>query len=99
MATSFHVHDGAGLITDEPGRYENTWRSTNVDMQTADITPRRTQRFAVNTSEQCSRRAAGFDDGSVISDLDSLVAVIGVSILSGNGAKIAIKCLQGVISC
>ena len=61
-------------------------------MQTADITPRRTQRFAVNTDEQCSCRAVGVDDDSVISDLDSLGTVTGVNILSGNGTKIATKC-------
>ena len=84
-------------IIDEPTRYEITLRSSN-GVQTADVTPRRTQAFSVIPDQQCDwstlNRTSGeaIDSGSVTADIDSLLTVTGVEIHSGTGTRLVIDC-------
>ena len=84
-------------IVDTADRYEITIRSTDLP-QTADITPRRTQSFSVDTGEQCSWIATNrdtsvvLDSGTVTADVDSFVTFTGASIVGGTGTRLVIDC-------
>lgn len=87
-------HDFGDLILDEPARYAITLRSTSGD-QTADVTPRRLQQFAVtpgasyawtNTNATTS---AVIQAGTATADASGLVTIPGVQILAdGNRLEI-----------
>lgn len=85
------------VIVDLPNRYEITLKS-NAGTQTADITPRRTQRFTVNANTFCSWTTTRADSGArlasgtVRADSDALVTVNRVQILNGSGTRLAINC-------
>ncbi len=94
-ATAFNDFDTP--IVDEAKRYEITIKSTSV-VQTADITPRRTQLFRLNATDQCNWTAidrnssASLGGGTVTADVDSLVTVQGVNIVTGVGTRLVITC-------
>ncbi|MEM7258897.1 MAG: Ig-like domain-containing protein, partial [Pseudomonadota bacterium] len=85
------------LIVDLPDQYEITLRSTDA-AQTADITPRRTQRFSVDSGDTCDWSAtdaatdATLGSGTVTADVDSLVTVPDVAIQTGDGTRLVISC-------
>ena len=85
----------AKSIVDEPKRYEVSVRSTS-DVQTADITPRNTQRFSVRAGEQCGWRTLYgrkvLAQGSVTADPDGLLTIADVTIRKGKGTRIVIEC-------
>ena len=84
-------------VLDEPRRYEISLRSTE-GVQTADITPRNTQRFKVQAGVQCQwtttsnneRRKLG--KGVVAADRDSLITVKNVAIHTDKGTLLSISC-------
>ena len=84
-------------IVDQTDRYEITLRSTASE-QTADITPRRTQQFSVSASDTCAWSTTNRNDsqliatGVVTADIDSLVTVTDVSIVTGIGSRLVIDC-------
>jgi len=84
-------------IVDLADTYEITIKSTGA-VQTADITPRRTQEFNRNANDQCAWTATDRDTGnsvgagSVVADADSLVTVQGVTVVGGTGTRLVIDC-------
>ncbi len=87
----------AAPIVDQPGRYEISIRSTAGE-QTASITPRRTQGFAVIAGEQCNWTATDNNNGGRISSgvttvsSDSLLTVRNVPLRTGSGTLLSINC-------
>ena len=97
-ATLHYAFDGVGSIVDQPAQYEITIRSTSGNNQSADITPRRTQRFSVNPGTSCNWAATDRNNSQLIgagvveADIDSLVTVVGVPVVTGTGTRLAIDC-------
>jgi len=83
-------------IVDEPGRYEISLRSRNDD-QTADITPRNTQRFKLQPGQSCewvtssNNKRKTYGKGTVTVDKDALVTVRQVPI-TYKGTRLSINC-------
>jgi len=90
----------AASIVDQAKRYEISLRSTGA-AQTADITPRRTQQFDPNPGQQCDWAAIDnstsqtFASGSATVDVDSLLTIPAVSIMTGAGTRLVIDCGSG----
>ena len=85
----------AKSIVDEPRRYEITLRSKS-QAQSANITPRNTQRFSVRPGERCSWKAVSrrktTGSGTVVVDADGLVTVPKVVITPRKGTRVTIQC-------
>ncbi len=87
----------AAEIVDLPGQYSISLRSLS-GVQTAAITPRRTQQFAPDPGTQCTwvttdnNTGLNLSSGSVTVDLDSLVTVSGTTIAAGSGTRLSIDC-------
>jgi len=83
-------------IVDKPRLYEISLRSTTDD-QTADITPRNTQRFSVRPGEQCAwmtssnNKRRTIAKGTVTADKDALITILQVPI-SYKGTRVTIDC-------
>ena len=83
-------------IVDEPGRYEISLRSQTND-QTADITPRKTQRFKLQPGQRCEwvtsshNKRRTYAKGTVSADADALVTVPQVPI-TYKGTRLSINC-------
>ena len=86
----------ADPIVDEPARYEISLRS-QVDDQTADITPRNTQRFNPQPGQSCewvtssNNKRRTYAKGTVIADDDALVTVRQVPVRY-KGTRLSINC-------
>lgn len=84
-------------IIDKPDRYEISLRSIS-EQQTADITPRNSQQFAVRPGEQCgwiavdSNKRKTVGKGTVTADEDGLVTIPKVLITPSLGTRLAIEC-------
>jgi len=84
-------------IVDLPNKYEVSLRSRGAN-QTADITPRRTQRFSVDAGDRCQWTATNRNNNSrlgsgvVVADIDSLVTVPAVNIVQSTGTRLVIDC-------
>jgi hypothetical protein len=95
-ATTFNEFDTP--IVDQANRYEITIKSTAAVSQAVDVTPRRTQLFEVNTGTQCNWTATNRDTGDLIdsgvvtADIDSLVTVPAVTVVTGTGTRLVITC-------
>ena len=87
----------AAGIVDTNNQYAISLRSTG-GAQTADITPRRTQRFDPRPRQQCSwntvnnNSGANIGAGSATVDGDSLITITGVSIVTGSGTRLSVNC-------
>ena len=87
----------AAGIVDTNNQYAISLRSTG-GAQTADITPRRTQRFDPRPGQQCSwntvnnNSGANIGAGSATVDGDSLITITGVSIVTGSGTRLSVNC-------
>lgn len=85
-------------IVDLPGRYEITLRSISGSSETANITPRRTQQFSVDSGQSCNWTATNRNNGQLIAagaveaDSNALVTVEGVPVVTGTGTRLAIDC-------
>lgn len=84
-------------IVDEPTRYEISLRS-QADDQTADITPRNTQRFNLQPGQTCQwitsshNKRKTYAKGTVAADEDALVTIPQVPI-TYKGTRLSINCV------
>ncbi len=87
----------AKSIVDQPGRYEVSIRSKSKS-QTADVTPRNSQKFIVAPGEQCgwtavdSNKSKTVGSGTVVADADGLVTISQVLITPKRGTRLVIEC-------
>ncbi len=87
----------AKSIVDKPRRYEISLRSKSAT-QTADITPRNSQQFAVSPGDQCgwvaidSNKRKTVGRGRVVADADGLVTIPEVLITKYKGTRLTIEC-------
>ncbi|MEM7258285.1 MAG: hypothetical protein AAF404_12975, partial [Pseudomonadota bacterium] len=87
----------ASAIVDKPKRYEISIRSKDGN-QTADITPRRTQRFKPAPGQQCRYQAVkgnsggALASGTVTADSNALVTIKNMPVVTGSGTRLVISC-------